>query len=342
MFDVSHMGKVRVHGSGAAGFLNAVLTNDLGRIADGQAQYSMLCDASGGVIDDLIVYRWSDDELFIIPNAGNATTVVETLRSVAPEGVSVDDHHLDHGIIAVQGPLSAQVVAAVGLPSDHAYMSMVASEFDGLPVVVARSGYTGERGYELVVPAQVLVPLWDRLLEALTAVGGLPAGLGARDTLRLEMGYPLHGHELSLDITPVQARLGWAVGWEKPLFHGREALVAERAAGPRRVLRALRATGRGIPRADLPVVRLSSEAGQAGQPSCDRADARAGEPAREPAREQVGITTSGTFSPTLREGIALALVDPSVQEGDSVAVDVRGRLLECVVVRPPFVAASTR
>jgi len=315
LFDVSHMGKVRIHGPGSVQFLNSVLTNDLDRVGSGHAQYTMLCDESGGVIDDLLVYRWADDEMFCIPNASNATRVVDVLRALAPESVTVDDHHFDHGIIAVQGPASADLLDALGLPSGHDYMTMVSAEIAGTPVIVARSGYTGEHGYELVVPLGLLEQLWADLLELATPLGGLPAGLGARDTLRLEMGYPLHGHELSADISPVQARLAWAVGWDKPEFQGRAALVEERAAGPVRVLRGLKATGRGIPRADLPVLRDG---------------------------KGVGITTSGTFSPTLREGIALALLSPDIVEGDVVQVDVRGRALDAVVVKPPFVAASTR
>ena len=315
LFDVSHMGKVRIHGPQSAQFLNSVLTNDLNRIGPGQAQYTMLCDGDGGVIDDLLVYRWADDEVFCIPNASNAGRVAEVLTSLAPESVAVVDHHLDHGIIAVQGPASADLLDAMGLPTGHDYMSMVSADLDGTPVIVARSGYTGELGYELVVPVQLIDQLWADLLVLARPLGGLPAGLGARDTLRLEMGYPLHGHELSAEISPVQARLSWAVGWDKPTFEGREALVEERAAGPARVLRGLKATQRGIPRADLPVLRDG---------------------------DIVGITTSGTFSPTLREGIALALLSPAVQEGDVVQIDVRGRLLEAVVVKPPFVAPTTR
>ena len=315
LFDVSHMGKVRIHGDGAVDFLSEVLTNDLGRIGSGQAQYTMLCNDSGGVIDDLIVYRWSDDELFMVPNAGNAAEVVGVLTAAAPAGVSVDDHHRDHGIIAVQGPRSADLLDALGLPSGHDYMTMVSADWHGTPVIVARTGYTGEHGYELVVPVDALAEVWDDLLTLSRPYGGMAAGLGARDTLRLEMGYPLHGHELSPDISPVQARLGWAVGWDKPGFVGREALTAERAAGPTRVLRALSVTGRGVPRADLDVLRGS---------------------------EIVGVTTSGTFSPTLRQGIALALVDPSVSEGDTLSIDVRGRSVEATVVRAPFVTPSTR
>jgi aminomethyltransferase len=315
LFDVSHMGKVRVHGAGAAEWLNGVLTNDLNKIAAGQAQYSMLCNSAGGVIDDLIVYRWADDELFIVPNAGNSAEVVSVLRALAPAEVTVDDHHLDHGIIAVQGPQSAQLLEALGLPSEHDYMSMVAAEFEGQPIVVARTGYTGEHGYELVVPVGVISDLWSQLLTHAQPLGGLAAGLGARDTLRLEMGYPLHGHELSPEISPVEARVGWAVGWDKPTFEGRDSLVAQRSAGATRVLRGLLANERGIPRADCQVTH---------------------------DEKVVGLTTSGTFSPTLGQGIALALLDASISEGDVVQVDVRGRPLSCTVTRPPFVSASTR
>lgn len=315
VFDVSHMGKVRVHGAGAQAFLNGVLTNDLDRISDGQAQYSMLCDERGGVVDDLIVYRWSPDELMIIPNASNAAVVVGHLSSLAPEGISVEDHHHDRGIVAVQGPRSAEVLSGLGFPTEHSYMSIASGEFAGAPVAICRSGYTGERGYEIVAPESILGSLWDELLRVGAPYGAIPAGLGARDTLRTEMGYPLHGHELSDEITPVQARLGWAIGWDKPLFVGREALLEERARGPRRVLRAVRAVERAIPRAGMTVTRDGIT---------------------------VGEVTSGTFSPTLKEGIGLALLDPSIEEGALVSIDVRGRSAQFVVARAPFVPARTR
>jgi len=220
----------------------------------------------------------------------------------------------------VQGPRSDEVMDAEKLPSGHDYMSFVEASWTdpagrAVPVTVCRTGYTGERGYEVLVAADQAPAVWDALLAAVRAEGGLPVGLGARDTLRTEMGYPLHGHELSLDITPVQARVGWAVGWRKPVFWGREALLAEKAAGPRRVAWGLLATDRGVPRAEMDVVRDGVV---------------------------VGRTTSGTFSPTLRQGIALALLDPSLAEGDAVSLDVRGRLLGCTVTRPPFVAVQTR
>ena len=322
LFDVSHMGKVRIHGEGASDFLNGVLANDLDRISAGQAQYSMLLNANGGVIDDLIVYRWADDEMFMIPNAANAASVVAALRAAAPASITVDDHHDDHGIIAVQGPRSRELLERMGLPADHDYMTMASAEFGGAPVIVCRTGYTGEHGYELVAPVAVLVDLWDELLATGADLGVVPAGLGARDTLRTEMGYPLHGQDISPQITPVEALLGWAVGWDKPEFAGRGPLSAQKAAGPARRLRGLLALDRGIPRPHMQVRRV------------DDAEPLAG--------DVIGEVTSGTFSPTLKQGIGLALLDASIGIGDEVIVDVRGRASRFSVVKPPFVAASTR
>ena len=324
LFDVSHMGKVRVHGPGAVDFLNRVLANDLERIADGHAQYSMLCNEAGGVVDDLIVYRWGVDEVFIIPNASNAASVVAALRGSAPAEITVDDHHLDHGIIAIQGPRSAELMAAMGLPFEHDYMAMASAEFGGSPVIVCRTGYTGEHGYEVVAPVAVLGDLWDDLLATGAPLGVVPAGLGARDTLRTEMGYPLHGQDISPTISPVEALIGWAVGWDKPEFAGRAALVAQRSEGPARRLRGLLALDRGIPRPHM-VVREAASADAA--------------PLSGPV---IGEVTSGTFSPTLKQGIGLALLDSTVSVGDEVTVDVRGRASRFRVVKPPFVEPSTR
>ena len=321
IFDVSHMGKLAVYGDGAVAFLNSLLANDLDRIAAGQAQYSMLCNDDGGVIDDLIVYRWSDDGAYVIPNASNAAIVASVLRGAVPEGITIDDQHLTHGIIAVQGPRSQAVIESMGLPADHDYMSMARAEFRGQPIIVCRTGYTGEHGYELVAPSSVLVGLWDALNARGDEFGLVRAGLGARDTLRTEMGYPLHGQDISPTITPVEAMIGWAVGWDKPEFAGREALLAQRAAGPRRRVRGLLSLDRGIPRPHMQV-RAVADSVLAG--------------------DVIGEVTSGTFSPTLRKGIALALLDTSVAIGDEVAVDVRGRESRFTVVKPPFVQPSTR
>ena len=312
IFDVSHMGTVVISGPGAARWLNGILTNDLDRIEAGQAQYSMLCADDGGVVDDLIAYRVGDDEVLIVPNAANTPAVVAALEAAAADSpIEVDDRSDAYGILAVQGPRSARALEALGLPTGHAYMSWTRAHPQGpdgeaIDVIVCRTGYTGEHGYELILPASALGWAWD----ALVAAGASPAGLGARDTLRTEMGYALHGHELGADITPVQARLGWAVGWDKPAFGGRDALAAERAAGPHRVLRGILAEDRAIPRAGMPV-------SSGGAPT--------------------GTVTSGTFSPTLRRGIGLALLDPGIKEDDIVEVDVRGKPAAFRVVRPPFV-----
>jgi aminomethyltransferase len=325
IFDVSHLGNVEVTGPGAKEFVNSCFTNDLDRIGPGQAQYTLCCDdATGGVVDDLIVYHGTTDAGFsagfagmhLVPNASNTPVVVRRLRAAAPGGIEIKDQHEDFAIVAVQGPKSQQALGDVGISIDLDYMAFTLVERDGVRVVVCRTGYTGEHGYELVVPSDAVSQLWDALLEAASAHGGRACGLGARDTLRTEMGYPLHGHDLSLDITPVQARCGWAVGWSKPAFWGRDVLAAEREAGPRRLLWGLRAEDRGIPRPDMVV--------------------------RSAAGDDVGVVTSGTFSPTLKIGIGLALLAPPVAEGDQVTVDVRGRPSVMRVVKPPFVPSHVR
>ena len=253
--------------------------------------------------------------MFLVPNAANAAAVVEALAGGTPDGVEVVDQHTGHAVLAVQGPDSAAVVDALGLPSDLAYMAFVDGEGERAGVTVCRTGYTGEHGYELVVPWGDATRWWD----AIVAAGVHPCGLGARDTLRTEMGYPLHGHELTRRISPVQARAGWAVGWGKAAFRGRDALLAEKAEGPRRRSWGLIALERAIPRPDMVV--LADEGGPV-----------------------LGHVTSGTFSPTLKQGIALALLDTASGVGtdDEVVLDVRGRPVRFRVVVPPFVDRSTR
>jgi aminomethyltransferase len=318
VFDVSHLGKGVVRGSGAVDFVNDRLTNDLRRVGPGQAQYTLCCDdASGGVVDDLIAYVRSEDEVFLVPNAANSSQVVGLLAADAEQvgGLEVEDLHTTLAVLAVQGPRSPELVAALGLPTDGDYMSFGAAEWQGRPVVVCRTGYTGERGYELLPRWDDAGDVWDALLAAGAELGARPCGLGSRDTLRTEMGYPLHGQDLSLEITPVQARSGWAVGWKKDRFWGRDVLLREKEQGPARLLRGLESLDRGIPRAHMPVTRD-------GQP--------------------VGEVTSGTFSPTRRVGIGLALLAADVAVDDEVTVDVRGRTARMRVVTPPFVPSRVR
>jgi aminomethyltransferase len=317
VFDVSHLGKLVVRGDGAVDFLNSCLTNDLGRIGPGKAQYTLACDqATGGVVDDLIAYYRDDDHVLLVPNAANSAEVARRLEQDRPAGITITDHHETHAVLAVQGPRSDEVLSAIGMPVGHGYMSFEEAPFEGQTVVVCRTGYTGERGYELIVDNVAATALWDALLDAGSADDIAPCGLGARDTLRTEMGYPLHGQDISLDVTPVQARLGWAVGWSKPAFWGREPLLAEKEAGPRVTLRGLVAQGRGIARPHMSV-KITRDL-------------------------PIGEITSGTFSPTLRKGIALALINAQIEVGAEVLVDVRGRPEVFVVTKPPFVETDVR
>ncbi|MGH3765522.1 MAG: glycine cleavage system aminomethyltransferase GcvT [Pseudonocardiaceae bacterium] len=317
VFDVTHLGKVSVTGPGAAEFVNSCLTADLAKVAPGHAQYTLCCAEDGGVVDDLIAYLVAPNEVFCVPNAANAAAVAQRLVAAAPPGLTVADRHGEYAVLAVQGPRSMELLGVVGLAlADLDYLAFADVEQDGGPVRVGRTGYTGERGYELVVAWAQASVLWEALLAAAGALGGRACGLGARDTLRTEMGYPLHGQDLGPGITPVQSGLSWAIGWNKPAFWGRAALLAERQAGPSRRLRGLRATTRGVPRPHMAV--------------------------RSTAGVPLGETTSGTFSPTLRTGIALALLDVAVQPGDTVEIDVRGRALPCEVVKTPFVPSHVR
>lgn len=326
LFDVSHLGKATVAGPGAAAYVNRCFTNDLGKIAPGQAQYTTCCNDQGGVVDDLIQYLVGDDEVFLIPNAANTAEVVRLLAARAPEGVEVRDAHREFAVLALQGPASVEVLTSLGIPTDLEYMSFLRTEVaagggEPIPMTVCRTGYTGEVGFELVPPWDRGGELWDVLLAAVLEHGGLPCGLGSRDTLRTEMGYALHGHELSPSITPVQAKLGWAVGWKKPEFWGRDALVAEKAAGPARSSWGLLVDGKGIPRAGCAVLA-----------------------ADEGSTESIGEVTSGTFSPNLKQGIALALLDTAagLTAGDRVRIDVRGRSLPATLTKPPFVEVGVR
>jgi aminomethyltransferase len=316
VFDVTHLGKVTVTGPGAAEFVNTCLTADLDRIKPGQAQYTLCCAEDGGVVDDLIAYLVGRDEVFCVPNAANSGEVARLLAAAAPPEVTVTDRHDEFAVLAVQGPRSAEVLTALGLPTEMDYMAFADARYGGAPVRVGRTGYTGERGYELVPGWADASALWEALLAVAGPLGGRTCGLGARDTLRTEMGYPLHGQDLGPRITPLQGGASWAVGWDKPSFWGREALLAERERGPARRLRGLRAAGRGVPRRQMAV--------------------------RTTDGTQVGEITSGTFSPTLHTGIALALLDPAVRLGWTVEVDVRGRALPCAVVKPPFVPSRVR
>ena len=316
LFDVSHLGKIEIHGTGAKEWLNSIITNDLNKILPGQAQYSMLCNDNGGVIDDLIVYLKSDDAILIIPNAANSAEVFSALNSQLPQGMKIQNRHNDFAVIAIQGPASAQLLSDAGLHVELNYMSFTQLQFLDEQMIICRTGYSGEHGYELLPTSANAVKLWELLSEKVLSHGGKICGLGARDTLRTEMGYPLHGHELSLAISPVSAGASWAVGWQKDLFAGDAQLRVEKDKGPDRILRGLLAGERGIPRAGMQIKNSKGEV--------------------------IGEVTSGTFSPTLKNGIALALVDSAVSIGEEVLVDIRGRNLAMSITKLPFVPSHVR
>jgi aminomethyltransferase len=320
VFDLTHLGKVEVRGPGAHDALQHALSGDLDKLAGpGAAQYTLCLTEAGTIVDDLIVYREADGYL-LVPNAANWPKVAEAVRVSAELAAAPTDivPRPDVAVVAVQGPQAPQLAGAL-FPDEVAalaYMRFAPVRYGGEPARLARTGYTGERGYEILVPATVAVQLWDELFERGAPLGVVPAGLGARDTLRLEMGYPLHGNDISTATDPFEARLGWAVALGKPAFRGQAALVERKAAGPRRLLVGLDSTDRLIPRHGMAVL--------------------AGE-------RTVGEVTSGTFSPTLRRGIALAYVERELAEpGTKVEIDVRGRRGGAVVTRPPFVKASPK
>lgn len=305
-FDVSHLGTVRVTGPGALASLQQALTNDLERIEPGRAQYTHLLDPPDASVTDDIIVWWTGPEHFdVMPNASNTDRVLDALRA-GSSGCEMADVTADRAVIAVQGP---DARARLGSLSPEAAsvgrFRVAAARVAGAQAMVAGTGYTGEDGVEMAVPVDRAAEVWEALLSA----GVAPAGLGARDTLRLEAALPLHGHELGPGITSQQAGLGWVLRFDKGDFRGREAALAERERGPSRVLRGLVAEGRRPPRQGCAV---------------NRAGARVGE------------VTSGNFSPALGRGIALALMAPETAAGDEVVIDVRGRDLAATVTDPPF------
>ncbi len=307
LFDVSHLGTVRVEGPDALERLQRAFTNDLSKIGPGRAQYTHLLDDEGSVLDDIIVWWLPDDgsgvdRFDVVPNASNTSDVIAAIGG--------EDVTSTRAVLAVQGPTSRRVLASVMPDAVEVARNQVARvAWHGAPCVVAGTGYTGEDGVEIAVPVSAAADLW----KALVASGATPCGLGARDTLRLEAGLPLHGHELGAGITPLQAGLGWVVAWNKPQFTGRDALVAERERGVARRLVGIVTPGRRPPR-DGCLVRIDGH--------------------------EVGVVTSGNFSPTLEHGIALAFVRADLEAGTQVDVDVRGTMLDGRITTTRFL--STR
>lgn len=312
LFDVSHMGEIEIRGTGALAFCQSMATNDAGRLVDGRAQYTLLCTEDGGTIDDTLLYRLGAERFLFCVNAGNRDACAAWLRSHAQglAGLEVVDRSEELALMALQGPVASDVVALLGAPglADLARFSVVETELAGRPVLAARTGYTGEDGFEFFLAAGEAPFVWEAILAEGESLGIEPIGLGARDTLRMEAGLPLYGHELSREISPLEVGLGWAVKEARGGFPGAEVFSQQRAEGPSRRLIGLRITGRGIARAEYPVYQ---------------------------ADRKVGHVTSGTRSPTLEEPIALALVASESVE-DCLTVEVRGRKITAERVDLPF------
>jgi aminomethyltransferase len=319
LFDLTHLGKVEVTGPGALGMLQAVVTNDLRKAVVGEALYNLVLNEGGGVIEDLIVYRMDEERYFVVPNAANAQRVLQILEETPAADRLHLMYHQDWCFLAVQGPQAVHVMERLFPASgDLAFMRCAEAEYKRRPVIVTRSGYTGEVGFELFTYQDVAHELWSDLMEAMEPFDGMPCGLAARDVLRLEMGYPLYGQDLFESVTALEAGLRWAVSFDKGDFRGRESLLRQQDDGlPSRLLGLRMQERRHIPRAHYPVLV---------------------------GDQLVGEVTSGTFSPVLGTGVALAYMWPAdaVALGDTVEVDIRGRRGKADVVRRPFVDRDPR
>lgn len=313
LFDVSHMGKVAVTGEGAAAYLQQLTTGDVGALADGQAIYCLMCYPDGGVVDDILVYRLGPEHFFLVVNAVNTDKDYQWLARHQTAGVKITNISRDFAQLALQGPLAEKIVqtltetALVDLKFFHIKDDVWVA---GVKCMISRTGYTGEDGFEIYTNPEQAPALWDALLAAGKHTGLVPAGLGARDVLRLEACLPLYGHELSPDITPVEAGLTRFIRFEKPDFIGRAALAAQLEKGAARKLAGLIMEERGVPRAGYPV---------------------------EAGGKEIGRVTSGGYAPSLQQNVALALIAAGcATPGEKVDVMIRGKRLKAVIVRTPF------
>jgi aminomethyltransferase len=317
LFDVSHMGEIEVKGPGALAFLQELTINDVARLGNGQVQYSAICFPHGGVVDDLTIYRIDHDHYLLCVNAANTATDFAWIKQVLEDGafaeVTVRNVSDEFAQLALQGPAAPAILARLTetdlerIPYYHFYEGLVA----GVPTIISRTGYTGEDGFELYLPPESAEMVWETLLSTGARDGLVPVGLGARDTLRLEMKFALYGHELSPEISPLEAGLGWITCLGKPSFIGREALLRQKEQGLPRRLVAFSLQEAGVPRADYPVLAEGQE---------------------------IGKVTSGTMSPSLRIGIGLALVQgPYTAVGTPLRIGIRNRQVAAQVVKGPFI-----
>ena len=322
IFDVSHMGRILVDGPGSAAFLQRLTTNDVAKLAVGQAQYSMVCNEQGGIEDDIFVYRTGETEFLLCVNASNRTKILKriTAAHISADTCRIKDRSSALAQLAVQGPASRAILLDLGLEQVGALKIHHTCEITllGISCFVARTGYTGELGYELNVPAEQAGMLWERIIKAGGAHGLKPAGLGARDLLRLEMAYLLYGNDIDEQTTPLDAGVEWTVNFQKGPFVGSQALAEQQRVGVQRRLVAFELLEKGVPRHGCRIVDASS---------C----------------QPIGEVTSGNLSPRLQKGIGLGYVPLSyATAGTSIAIDIRGRIMPASVVKPPFYKKPVR
>ncbi|MBI5135830.1 MAG: glycine cleavage system aminomethyltransferase GcvT [Nitrospirae bacterium] len=304
VFDLCHMGRLALRGEGARALLETVTPSDIAGLAVGQARYTVLLDEHGGMVDDVIVTRWADHYHLCVNAANHPAALAHLAPHAARLGATVDDLSAATGQIAVQGPASAALIRPLLAGPFPAFMHAAPGAFEGTAITVSRTGYTGELGVELFVPAAILAPLWERLVAQAP-----PIGLGARDTLRLEVGYPLYGHELSRQVTPVEAGLHWVVDWGRAGFLGHSVLI-ERRARRDTALCGFTLDGPGVPRDGCAVLHGGHE---------------------------VGRVTSGNMGLSVGHGVGMAYLPAALTApGTAIAIDVRGRHLPATVARPPF------
>jgi aminomethyltransferase len=317
LFDLSHMGRLDVRGKGTFEYLQALLTNDVSLVEPGRAQYTLLCREDGGILDDLVIYRRAADDFLVVVNASNREKDVAWMRAHIPQGVVLDDRTHDVSLIALQGPKAEAVLPASGIDvTSLPYFGFAEGEIDGVPALISRTGYTGEDGFELFVPAERAVEVWRAVLEVGRATGLLPCGLGARDACRLEAGLRLYGNDMDETTSPYDAGLGWTVKLGKGAFVGSEALAATKADGARRRMVGLTTADRSIPRHDGAVLR---------------------------GGDTIGRVTSGTWSFFLNQGVAMASLEVGTAgPGDQVELDLRGRSASAEVVDLPIYRGSVK
>jgi aminomethyltransferase len=316
LFDVSHMGRVRIAGTGAVSFLQRVTTNDVGKLAVSQAQYSMICNENGGIKDDVFVYRLTSDEFLVCVNASNREKILSWLQAQLGQNktVRLEDQSFAMSQVAVQGPKSRELLMSLGgtvlegLTLHHTCDGTIG----GLSCLLARTGYTGELGYEIYIDAGKVGRLWDLLIDKGQAWGLKPAGLGARDLLRLEMGYLLYGNDMDEDTTPLEANADWTVSFKKGTFIGNQALLAQQQAGITRRLVAFELVEKAVPRHGFKILDPETSL-------------------------PIGNVTSGNLSPLLQKGIGLGYVPPRYTEpGTSILIEIRNKNVPAHIVKPPF------